>query len=221
MPAVGLGRVLRGLLLAAVLAGCTIVDPSPSTSVAPPQVNEPLVGCVAIEAPECQFVARRIVAALPEGRRMPFSVLISLNRCPNDVPCPFSLGARNGRALVEYVNGFEPIQVSLAGPPAEPQIAVDEGLAWSGPMFPSSQRGDKRGPILFEVGHCGLTHVVDFDGSFWVIVGQVGESVPALINQEQGTITLTGPNTAIYRGTEDAEVSLARFPGAKQFFLCD
>lgn len=170
---------------------------------------------------ECRRVAARIVEALPPERGAPFAIEIHLFRCADDSPaCAKSLLARRGRAIVEYPNGGEPMAFSLAGTPAAPLIELDEST-WSGPIQPSSPRAGGPGPFLFDSGHCGLLHMVDFDGSFWVPVGEVPGDGQALGNQERGTITLVGPNLAEYNGTAPFEVRLARFPGAKQVFLCD
>ena len=71
-----------------------------------------------------------------------------------------------------------------------------------------------------EVGHCGLLHVVDFDGSFWVLVGDAPGDHPALDGSETGSIRLIGQDRAEYAGSLDATIGLARFPGAKRFPLC-
>ena len=63
--------------------------------------------------------------------------------------------------------------------------------------------------------------VVDFDGSFWVPVGQVDGEAPGIINSESGQMRLLGPNLAEYSGTKGFSMNLARWPGPKRFFLCD
>ena len=77
------------------------------------------------------------------------------------------------------------------------------------------------GPFPFDVGHCGITHVIDFDGSFWVPIGQVDGDHPTIINAERGSMRLLGPNLAEFRGDSGFTVQLARFPGPKHFWGCD
>lgn len=214
---------LAALVVLAVLAACSpTVSPPPSAPPAEAELANVAVACGSIEPAECRFVAARILAALPEERRAPFAIQITLGSCVAD-PCPRSLGARSGAAVIEYPNGGQPMHARLEGPPVNPLIAFDPEIPpYSGPIAPSSPRVGGPGPVEFEVGHCGLRHIVDFDGSFWVMVGQVDvENGQALSNQERGVITLVGPNQAEYRGTADFVVRLARFPGTKRFFLCD
>lgn len=216
------GLALRIALLL-VVAGCTTAPTEAWPSLGP-EAQEPLgrpqaIGCTDIEAGECVVVATRIVAMLPKERGTPFSVQIRLGDCADHAPCPRSLAVRRGTVTIEYRDVGEPISLTVAGPPQAP---VTEALdsTWSGPVQPASARVNGPGPFVFEVGHCGLTHVVDFDGSFWVPVGEVDGSGNALINSELGTMRLTGFNLAEYRGTADFSVTLARWPGPKRFFLC-
>jgi hypothetical protein len=161
-----------------------------------------------------------VVAVLPAEREPAFSIQVQLFGCANDGPCPRTLGVREGRAIVDYADGGEPIQLSLAGPPQAPRIAAQQG-SWSGLVEPSSPRVNGFGPFPFELGHCGLSHVVDFDGSFWVPVGQVDGDAPGLINSERGRILLVAPNLAQYQGPAGFTAQLARFPGPRHFWLCD
>ena len=206
-----------------VLAGC-----APAPTGAPPSLGPeaqgPLgkpqaIGCTDIEAGECVVVAAGIVAMLPKEHGTPFSIQIRLSRCADDAPCPRTLAIRRGTVTIVYRDGSEPIIMSIAGPPQAPATEVMDS-AWSGLIQPTSGRVNGPGPFIFDVGHCGLTHVVDFDGSFWVPVGEVDGNGNALINSEQGTMRLTGFNLAEYRGTADFSVTLARWPGPKRFFLC-
>ncbi len=179
-----------------------------------------VVGCGSIEAAECRFVAEQIGAGLPAFRGRPFTIEITLFGCENQAACPKTLAFRDGMAVVEYADGGDPIQLTLHGPPEQPQIAVDANTAWSGLIQPSSPRVLGPGPVPFEVGHCGLSHVIDFDGSFWVPVGQFDGDASVVINSEPGQMALVGPNLAVYQGAAGFSVQLARFPGAKHFFLC-
>ena len=179
-----------------------------------------VVGCVNIDLAECRLVAERISATLPEGRRAPFSIQIRLAGCVNDGPCLRSLAARAGTAVIEYANGGQAVDLGLQGPPAEPRIEPFENPRTE-PIQPSSPRVNGPGPFEFEVGHCGLSHSVDFDGSFWVLSGEINERALAYFNAERGTMRLLDRNVAEYLGADNLRFRLARFPGAKRFLLCD
>ena len=69
------------------------------------------------------------------------------------------------------------------------------------------------------LGHCGLLHVVDFDGSFWVPVGHVGDD-PATVDAVAGQMKLVGPDRAQFASGGRVLATLARFPGPKRFWLC-
>ena len=209
-----------GFLAAVLLAACQS-GPTANPSEQPPRPAGPVVGCMSIEAAECQFVAEHVVAALPAERGPAFAIEITLFPCEGDVACPRTLGIRDGRAIVEYADGGEPITFSLQGPPQTPRIAPQAGTAWSGLVQPTSARVNGVGPFPFDLGHCGLSHVIDFDGAFWVPVGQVDGEAPGIINAESGQMRLVGANRAVYQGTTGFSAQLARFPGPKRFFLCD
>ena len=179
------------------------------------------MGCASIESLECQFIAEQIVAALPAARGKPFAIEIQLFGCANAGPCPPTLAAREGRAVVEYADAGEPVTVSLHGPPQTPRIAIQAGLTWSDLVQPTSPQVPGIGPFPYELGHCGLSHVVDFDGSFWVPVGPVDGDAPGIFNGESGQMRLLGPDLALYEGPTGFNAHLARFPGPKRFFLCD
>jgi hypothetical protein len=180
-----------------------------------------VLGCISIDDPECQFLARQIVAVLPPERGPAFAVGIQLFECENpDAPCPKSLSARVGKAVVEFLDGEEPLELSLAGPPLTPEIAPQDAF-YLGLSHPSSARVAGGGPFPFEVGHCGLSHVIDFDGSYWVPVGQVDGDHPTIINAEAGSMRLIAPSLAEFRGDSGFTAQLARFPGPKHFWGCD
>jgi hypothetical protein len=233
-------------LAAASLAACTsvpsaapAVSGSPSSSNAPPGstvataspnapapptggLREPLVvGCLSVDDAECQLLARQIVAVLPPERGPAFAIQIQLFPCENAAaPCPKSLAARAGKAVVEFFDGGDPLDFSVKGPPLVPEIAPQDAF-YLGLTNPTSTRVDGPGPFAFEMGHCGVSHVVDFDGSFWVPVGQVDGDHPTIINSESGLMRLIGPSRAEFRGDSGFTVQLARFPGPKHFWGCD
>lgn len=211
--------IALGLLTLIVAAGCSPKNPSPTPSVETnDQAPAQILGCLSIAAAECQFVAEQVVTRLPEERGVPFAIVIQLNGCPNG-PCPQTLGAREGKVTIEYADRGDPIEMSVAGPPEAPRFG-DVPMAWSGLNDPKSPRVAGQGPFPFELGHCGLSWYVDFDGSFWIPAGQIDGDASAVINSERGHISMLGPNLAQYRGESGFTAQLARFPGPKHVWLC-
>ena len=209
------------------LAACQTTAPTPTPSSQPsagpseaPR-QELVVGCISIQAAECRFVADQIVKSLPRGRGAPFAVEIQLYMCElENAPCPPSLDARRGKAVVEFLDEGEPLELTLRGPPESPFIAKQDAF-YLGLTNPSSARVNGVGPFEYEMGHCGVLHVIDFDGSFWLPVGQVDGDSPTIVNAESGTMRLLGPSLAEFRGDSGFTVQLARFPGPKHFWGCD
>jgi hypothetical protein len=178
-----------------------------------------VLACIGIEEAECHFVAEQIAAQLPVARGPAFAIEIQLYGCPNDGPCPRTLAVREGKATVEYADRGEPIDFGLAGPPQAPRIAVQEGF-WLGLSEPQSPRVAGPGPFPFDVGHCGISHVIDFDGSFWLPVGLIDGDASGIINSEHGVMTLLAPNVVEFRGEGGFSARLVRFPGPKHFWGC-
>ena len=207
------------LAIAALLSGCGITSTPAPTSADVSVVEGVVIGCIGFEQMECEAVALQILRAVPPERGAPFSMALQLYECRNPGACAKSLRARDGQATIEYANGGEPIMLGLSGPPAPARLQPIDA-AWSGLQQPRSERVDGRGPFDLELGHCGLTWQVDFDGSFWVPVGQVDGDHPALINADTGLILLVGPNLAVYSNSSGFTVGLQRFPGPKHVFLC-
>ena len=180
-----------------------------------------MLGCISVDDAECQFLARTILAGLPPERGVPFALEIQLFQCENpDLPCPKSLTARQGKAVAEFLDEGEPIDLFIQGPPLTPTITEQEAF-YLGLTNPSSERVVGAGPFPYDMGHCGVLHVIDFDGSFWVPVGQVDGDHPTIINAESGSMRLIAQDRAEFRGDSGFTVQLARFPGPKHFWGCD
>jgi len=176
-----------------------------------------LLGCISIEAAECDSVADLVVERLPEERGVPVSIVINLYGCGS--PCAKTLDAREGAVTVEYADGGEPIDVTVHGPTEAPVFGeLDTG--WSGLIEPASAAVDGPGPFAHELGHCGLLWQVDFDGSFWLPIGQVDGDAADLVNAGSGQMVLLEPNLAQFEADSGFTVQLARFPGPKHVFLC-
>ena len=237
------GRAFLSGVFAAALAACaTSVTTSPPSTTGPsgaipatavpatasaPATTDPLppqelvLGCLSISDAECRFLAQHVLDVLPPERGRPFAIEIQLHKCENpDIPCPQTLDARQGKAVVEFTDGDEPIDLFLQGPSLAPQIEPIDTF-YLGLSQPSSERVVGAGPFPYDMGHCGVTHVVDFDGSYWVPIGQVDGDHPTIINAESGSMRLLNPSLAEFRGDSGFTVQLARFPGPKHFWGCD
>jgi hypothetical protein len=196
--------------MAAILVLLVALACAPGPTTAPPTlepaaVEQPLglvLGCASIDEAECQLEARRLLADLPAGRGHPFDIQIS----------------PGGITYVEYAGGVDTLTYTIGG---DPFIVGPLDFTFSDPLQPSSAGVVGVGPFAFDLGHCGLSHMVDFDGSFWVAFGQIDGEAPGWINSESGQMRLVGPNVAEYRGSIGFVARLVRFPGAKRFFLCD
>jgi hypothetical protein len=78
-------------------------------------------------------------------------------------------------------------------------------------------------PYEFQVGHCGLLHVVSFDGDYWDVDPSTmtdEENQRFGINSDTGTITLKTYGVAVYRSSSGGEATLHRHAGQKTTFLC-
>jgi hypothetical protein len=91
-------------------------------------------------------------------------------------------------------------------------------------IWPRSGPADVGVHYRFEVGHCGLTHITDFDGSFWqpVLRHPVGPDSPSvLINADRGSILMSDPGHAIYTASTGQEVVLLRVQGPVVVRTCN
>ena len=90
-------------------------------------------------------------------------------------------------------------------------------------VYPRSGRVTPSTAYRFDTGHCGLSFLADFDGSFWEPVDPGGgDRVPDFfINQDVGAIALVDFNRAVYRSSGGTEVSLVRISGPVLTFGCD
>ena len=219
-------------LVACIAGACGIaVPPSPSPGgaevtdvpVVPPSRAD-AVACVSINPVECAAVVARLLALLPPERGNPFAIQVRLSRCPEAAEaCAESLADRQGIVVAEYADEGTPLEYSLGGTPATPAIEQLEGQgagAWTDPIQPGSPEVEGSGPFTLEIGHCGLLHSVDFDASFWVLVGRADGDHPAMTGAETGSITLLGPAGARYLGGRQVTFDLVRFPGARRFHPC-
>lgn len=208
-------RFLPTIVLAGLLAGACAPTAEPTPE--PPGVPQ-IVACLDIDPGPCNAIVLQVAAALPAAGGQPVSVQVQLAAC--DAP-PCGPGMVTGQATVEWADGREPVLFRFLGPAAAPELEVVEDARWSGVVQPTSQRVAPGVPVPYTLGHCGLQHVVDFDGSFWVPIGDLDLSNPAIFNAVEGTMQLTAPNRAQFASGGRIIATLARFPGPKHFWLCD
>ena len=89
-------------------------------------------------------------------------------------------------------------------------------------FWPRSGRVERGVLYRFEVPHCGLDWLVDFDGSFWEPVYATPDREPdSAINGDIGTITLIEPDRATYMSSTEEQVGLLRVAGPIVRQLCD
>ncbi len=77
-------------------------------------------------------------------------------------------------------------------------------------------------PYRYDVPHCGLTWLVDFDASFWDLAdpSQAKSDPTFFINPDRGAVTVVAPNRAEYRSDMGITVQLRRHHGPKAAHLC-
>ena len=204
------------LALGIFLGACSTTEPTPGPAEEPaggPQI----VACIGIEPLPCNALILQAAAALPADRGQPLSLQVVLAEC--DGP-PCGPGMISGQVTAEWVDGGEPVMVGFLGLAAAPEFKLVDA-AWSGVVQPRSERVAPGVPVPFTLGHCGLLHVVDFDGSLWVPVGQVDLDAPEMINAADGQMQLVAPNRAQFSKGGKLIATLARFPGPKHVWLCD
>jgi hypothetical protein len=91
-------------------------------------------------------------------------------------------------------------------------------------FWPRSAPVERGVEYAFEVGHCGLEFLTDFDGSFWRPIPP-GEGVPpsVFINSDVGvgTMVLVEENRALYATVAGSEIRLRRIAGPVVAFPCE
>ena len=82
-------------------------------------------------------------------------------------------------------------------------------------VWPASAQVRQGQAYVYETGHCGLTHDLDFDGSFWRAINPngTGEEPSFFINHDKGSITLVSEDEARYESSTGEVVELRRIEG--------
>jgi hypothetical protein len=89
-------------------------------------------------------------------------------------------------------------------------VSDEEGYRF----HPRSGRVTPTTAYRFDTGHCGLSFLADFDGSFWRPIDPDGGEPPDFfVNHDVGAIALVDFDRAIYRSSAGVEVALERIRG--------
>jgi hypothetical protein len=92
-------------------------------------------------------------------------------------------------------------------------------------FWPRSGHAERGVVYRFEVPHCGLDWLVDFDGSFWegraIVDGTNWVPAEDIPDGDTGTIELTGANWARYEASDGTWTLLSRVEGSIVRQLCD
>lgn len=113
----------------------------------------------------------------------------------------------------------EQLAVPLPEPTTEPRS--EELPDYRVRVWPNSARVEEDVPYRIDVyTHCGLDHLLDFDGSFWEVTQ--GPEAPELGDPEdEGVITLESEDRAVYRSSTGATFELRRLEGPREIYLCE
>jgi hypothetical protein len=88
-------------------------------------------------------------------------------------------------------------------------------------VWPTSGQVEPGIVYRFEVPHCGMDWLVDFDGSFWEPTYPAGDVPGYSVNADIGTMELVGPDEARYVASDGSRVSLSRIDGPVMTHLCE
>jgi hypothetical protein len=121
-------------------------------------------------------------------------------------------------------------EADLTGAQPEPTPTTQERRSEQLPgdrsrVWPISPDVPDEGKYLFTAPHCGIGWMIDFDASFWDAIepddyGE-GENYPFFYNSDEGTITFTGENSAVYQASTGEEILLNRLPGPTIIDPCE
>ena len=126
----------------------------------------------------------------------------------------FGLLTRDDGAIGSTDGAIDWLEPSELPPPESEDVRsefVDDQQGYR--FFPRSGRALPSEPYRFDTGHCGLGHLLDFDGSFWALADPPAGPDPLLTDQDVGAIALVDFDRAIYRSSGGVEYPLERLPG--------
>ena len=120
---------------------------------------------------------------------------------------------------------FDPRDAPVAYPvPALGDYDYVQEAGGGSRIWPRSGSAEIGVHYRFEVGHCGLAYITDFDGSFWqpMLRHPLGAGSPrVLFNSDRGTIRMSNTSQAVYTSSTDVQVGLLRLEGSIVVGGCD
>jgi hypothetical protein len=121
---------------------------------------------------------------------MPLAVGFILQAAPDDSGRPTWIPAEPPTTYSGW-----PIGHFACGPDESREYGYHEANGVGGLIVAKSPPAETGKKYCFQVGHCGLESVVDFDGSFWEVTGwDTAERPQSLVSAEFGSIELVGPD---------------------------
>jgi hypothetical protein len=150
----------------------------------------------------------------------PSATLAATPATPSPSPTPAPATPSPAPSTATYPRLF-PLSADIYDP--------DGGIGEPVFVYPRSDPGtaELKKRYQHQLGHCGISNGIDFDGSFWDVVGaQDGQGHPVaenspqsseLINDTKGTMSLIGVDQALFRGPSGLILGLGRHDGPKGF----
>lgn len=107
-------------------------------------------------------------------------------------------------------SGLSQLPLSLSPAPSSQPVGNSRFKVWL-----NSGQAEVGVTYVYETGHCGLTYLLDFDGSFWDAINPRAprEAPSFFINYDSGTIELTSNDVASYTASTGKVIRLERADG--------
>ena len=120
-------------------------------------------------------------------------------------------------------------EADFSGAKPQPEPTADQRFEDLGNgrvrVWPVTEDVPNEGKYLFTAPHCGIDWMIDFDGSFWDPVKPEdygnGERYPFFINADEGVITFTHDDRAVYQASNGTEIQLRRLKGPIDIHPCE
>ena len=119
-----------------------------------------------------------------------------------------------GAALWVWSPGYKPEVLGGPQPLPEPTLTTEDEIWRNGKVFPASAPVEEGVQYRFELGHCGIDDLIDFDGSFWDPEGPLPDA-PFAANEDEGIMTLIAEDRARYESLGGGVVTFVRHDGPR------
>lgn len=121
-----------------------------------------------------------------------------------------------------------PMEADLSGAKPQPMPTAEQRFedAPGGRVrvWPVTEDVPNEGKYLFTAPHCGLDWMLDFDGSFWDALRPSdygnGENYSFFYNSDEGAITFTEDDSAVYQASTGEKIRLERLSGPIEVDPC-